>query len=252
MGAFAKAEPGRGPILGASSWAMSPSSKATLLCPMQDGPGSQDGHLSPDPLFRVGPPEPCKGAVHGVAFTPFAEVNTTSAPPPLFCMARTTSNTSSAPTTTTTTTFKASWGRMGRKRVALIACLLVLIALLLALILLFLFWRSGTDIVYKEPAESCKSPAIRCNGIPDCSQKSDELDCVRFGWNQSLLRVFSAAEQEWLPVCSQAWTGEFAQKTCRQLGFGNVSESDSVALPHAGKSLLPAALKDTIQQSLNR
>lgn len=40
-----------------------------------------------------------------------------------------------------------------------------------------LFWRSSTDVVYKEPAESCSDRAVRCNGVVDCSQRSDELDC---------------------------------------------------------------------------
>ncbi|KAJ7304919.1 hypothetical protein JRQ81_010590 [Phrynocephalus forsythii] len=100
---------------------------------------------------------------------------------------------------TSSPTFKASW-RMGQKRMALVVCLLVLIVLLLlALVLLFLFWRSSTGIIYKEPAESCNDHAVRCNGIPDCSQRSDELGCVRFGWNQSLLHIYSSAERAWLP-----------------------------------------------------
>ncbi|XP_042326998.1 transmembrane protease serine 13-like [Sceloporus undulatus] len=163
-------------------------------------------------------------------------------------MAWITSSTSSTPTTTT---FKASWGRMGQKRVALIACLLVLIVLLLALILLFLFWRSGTDIVYKEPAESCQAHAVRCNGVPDCTQRSDELDCVRFAWNQSLLRVYSSAEREWLPVCSTAWSEAFSQKTCQQLGFLNASQTEYVPLFFSGKSLAVGGMEATIQQSLN-
>lgn len=40
-----------------------------------------------------------------------------------------------------------------------------------------MFWRSQTGIVYKEPAESCKDSAVRCDGVVDCSQRSDELGC---------------------------------------------------------------------------
>uniref|UniRef100_A0A8C3I875 Transmembrane serine protease 13 n=1 Tax=Chrysemys picta bellii TaxID=8478 RepID=A0A8C3I875_CHRPI len=82
-----------------------------------------------------------------------------------------------------------------------------------------LFWRSNTDFLYKEPAERCSHQAVRCDGVADCSQKSDELDCVRFRWDQSLLHVYSSTENQWLPVCSSAWNDSFSRKTCQQLGF---------------------------------
>lgn len=40
-----------------------------------------------------------------------------------------------------------------------------------------MFWRSQTGIVYKEPAESCNDSPVRCDGVVDCSQRSDELGC---------------------------------------------------------------------------
>uniref|UniRef100_A0A7M4DVQ1 Transmembrane serine protease 13 n=1 Tax=Crocodylus porosus TaxID=8502 RepID=A0A7M4DVQ1_CROPO len=83
-----------------------------------------------------------------------------------------------------------------------------------------MFWRSQTGIVHKEPAEVCKDNAARCDGVVECSQKSDELDCVRFSWDQSLLHVYSGAESQWLPVCGSAWNDSFSRKTCKQLGRG--------------------------------
>uniref|UniRef100_A0A8C2TKS8 Transmembrane serine protease 13 n=1 Tax=Coturnix japonica TaxID=93934 RepID=A0A8C2TKS8_COTJA len=108
---------------------------------------------------------------------------------------------------------------MSQRRLALIFCVSVLIVLIVALILLFMFWRSQTGIVYKEPAETCKDNPVRCDGVVDCSQRSDELGCVRFSSDQSLLHVYSSAESQWLPVCSSAWDESFSRKTCRQLGF---------------------------------
>ncbi|NWR75236.1 TMPSD protease, partial [Centropus unirufus] len=140
---------------------------------------------------------------------------------------------------------------MSQRRLALIFCVSVLIVLLIALILLFMFWRSQTGIVYKEPAESCKDSPVRCDGVVDCSQRSDELGCVRFVSDESLLHVYSSAEGQWLPVCSAAWDDSFSRKTCRQLGFQNVSQTEYIPLHVPGMSLTVADERETIQQSLN-
>ncbi|NXE56927.1 TMPSD protease, partial [Casuarius casuarius] len=167
---------------------------------------------------------------------------------------------------------------MSQRRLALIFCVSILIVLLTALILLFLFWRSQTGIVYKEPAESCKDSPVRCDGVADCSQRSDELGCgkgrgaargrgtplparvptrpllppaVRFGSDQSVLHVYSSTESQWLPVCSSAWDDSFSRKTCQQLGFQNASQTEYIPLHVPGKSLSVTEARDTIQQSLN-
>ncbi|NWV19303.1 TMPSD protease, partial [Origma solitaria] len=168
---------------------------------------------------------------------------------------------------------------MSQRRLALIFCVSVLIVLLIALILLFMFWRSQTGIVYKEPAESCKDSAVRCDGIVDCSQRSDELGCgealgagmvgtrgslgcwavltlllrpaVRFSSEESLLHIYSSTESQWLPVCSSDWDESFSRKTCQQLGFQNASQTEYIPLRVSGKSLTVTEERDTIQQSLN-
>ncbi|NXX77733.1 TMPSD protease, partial [Urocolius indicus] len=140
---------------------------------------------------------------------------------------------------------------MSQRRLALIFCTSILIVLLIALILLFMFWRSQTGIVYKEPAESCRDSPVRCDGVVDCSQRSDELDCVRFASDQSLLHVYSSAERQWLPVCSSSWNDSFSRKTCRQLGFQNASQTEYIPLHVSGKSLTVTDDGATVQQSLN-
>uniref|UniRef100_A0A8D2QTM8 Transmembrane serine protease 13 n=1 Tax=Zosterops lateralis melanops TaxID=1220523 RepID=A0A8D2QTM8_ZOSLA len=103
---------------------------------------------------------------------------------------------------------------MSQRRLALIFCVSVLIVLLIALILL------------------CKDSAVRCDGIVDCSQRSDELGCgealgagmvgmkgaleapltfllhptVRFSSEESLLHVYSSTESQCLTVTEERET----------------------------------------------
>nr|XP_047919407.1 transmembrane protease serine 13 isoform X2 [Anser cygnoides] len=187
-------------------------------------------------IFSIRPPQPRENVL-GISFKPYSP---DSGPAPAPC--------------TTCESTRSSMFRapcMSQRRLALIFCVSVLIVLLVALILLFMFWRSQTGIVYKEPAESCKDSPVRCNGVVDCLQRSDELGCVRFGADQSLLHVYSSTESQWLPVCSSAWNESFSRKTCRQLGFQNASQTEYIPLHVAGKSLTVTNERDTIQQSLN-
>ncbi|KAF4008915.1 hypothetical protein G4228_000617 [Cervus hanglu yarkandensis] len=118
---------------------------------------------------------------------------------------------------------KFTW-RESQKRLPLIGCVLLLIALVVSLIILFYFWRGHTGVNYKEPRESCPSHAVRCDGVEDCKLKSDELGCVRFDWDKSLLKVYSGSSHQWLPVCSDSWNDSYSKKTCQQLGFESTRE----------------------------
>eukprot|EP00076_Gallus_gallus_P029590 XP_015153728.1 transmembrane protease serine 13 isoform X2 [Gallus gallus] len=187
-------------------------------------------------IFSIRPPQPRENVL-GISFKPYSP---DSIPAPVPC---------TACESTRSSMFRAPC--MSQRRLALIFCVSVLIVLIVALILLFMFWRSQTGIVYKEPAETCKDDPVRCDGVVDCSQRSDELGCVRFSSDQSLLHVYSSTENQWLPVCSSAWDESFSRKTCRQLGFQNASQTEYVPLHVSGKSLTVADERDTIQQSLN-
>ncbi|XP_073664255.1 transmembrane protease serine 13 isoform X2 [Tursiops truncatus] len=105
------------------------------------------------------------------------------------------------------------------KQLLLIGCIFFLIALVVSLIVLFYFWQGHVGIKYKEPVESCPKRAVRCDGVVDCKLKSDELGCVRFDWDKSLLKFYSGSSHKWLPICSDSWNDLYSNKTCQQLGF---------------------------------
>ncbi|XP_035300569.1 transmembrane protease serine 13 isoform X4 [Cricetulus griseus] len=114
------------------------------------------------------------------------------------------------------------------------------------------FWRGHTGIKYKEPLESCPSHAVRCDGVVDCKMKSDELGCVRFDWDRSLLKVYSGSSGEWLPVCSSSWNDSDSKRTCQQLGFDSAYRTTEVTHRDIANSFLLSEYNSTIQESLYR
>uniref|UniRef100_A0A8D2FZ25 Transmembrane serine protease 13 n=1 Tax=Theropithecus gelada TaxID=9565 RepID=A0A8D2FZ25_THEGE len=146
---------------------------------------------------------------------------------------------------------KFTW-REGQKRLPLIGCVLLLIALVVSLIILFQFWRGHTGIRYKEQRESCPKHAVRCDGVVDCKLKSDELGCVRFDWDKSLLKIYSGSSHQWLPICSSNWNDSYSEKTCQQLGFESAYRTTEVAHRDFANSFSISRYNSTIQESLHR
>ncbi|EPQ01810.1 Transmembrane protease serine 13, partial [Myotis brandtii] len=140
---------------------------------------------------------------------------------------------------------KFSW-QEGQKRLPLIGCVLLLIVLVAALILLFYFWRGHTRIKYKEAVESCPRHAVRCDGVADCKLK------MRFDWDKSLLRVYSASSHQWVPVCSDSWNSSYSVKACQQLGFESAYRTGEVAYRGATSSFSISKYNSTLQESLYR
>ncbi|XP_023576987.1 transmembrane protease serine 13 isoform X3 [Octodon degus] len=159
---------------------------------------------------------------------------------------------------------KLSW-QESKKQLPLIGCVLLLIALVVSLIILYggrepqsprgiavYFWQSHTGIKYKEALESCPIHAVRCDGVMDCKLRSDELGCVRFDWDKSLLKVYSGSSHEWLPICSRNWNDSDSQKTCQQLGFESAYRTTEVVHRDFASSLSISEYNSTIQESLYR
>ncbi|XP_060035995.1 transmembrane protease serine 13 isoform X3 [Erinaceus europaeus] len=159
---------------------------------------------------------------------------------------------------------KFTWEE-SQKRLPLIGCILLLIAFVALLIILYgggepqsprgiavYFWRGHTGIKYKEPVESCPRHAVRCDGVVDCKLRSDELGCVRFDWDKSLLKVYSGSSHQWLPVCSHNWNNSYSKKICQQLGFENAYRTTEVGHRDFTDSFSISSYNSTIQESLAR
>ncbi|KAK1336395.1 hypothetical protein QTO34_004202 [Cnephaeus nilssonii] len=114
------------------------------------------------------------------------------------------------------------------------------------------FWRGHTRIKYKEAVESCPRHAVRCDGVADCKLKSDELGCVRFDWDKSLLRVYSGSSHQWVPICSDSWNSSYSVKACQQLGFESAYRTGEVASRDAISSFSVSKYNSTLQESLYR
>ncbi|XP_059873139.1 transmembrane protease serine 13 [Delphinus delphis] len=138
------------------------------------------------------------------------------------------------------------------KQLLLIGCIFFLIALVVSLIVLFYFWQGHVGIKYKEPVESCPKRAVRCDGVVDCKLKSDELGCVRFDWDKSLLKFYSGSSHKWLPICSDSWNDLYSNKTCQQLGFKSAFWTANVTNRNFDSSFSISKYSSTFQESIYR
>ncbi|XP_077422380.1 transmembrane protease serine 2-like [Vanacampus margaritifer] len=58
-----------------------------------------------------------------------------------------------------------------------------------------------------------------CDGVVDCPAGQDESHCVRLHGSSFLLQIFSTQTKQWRTVCSQGWTAQLGQASCRDIGY---------------------------------
>ncbi|XP_078055332.1 transmembrane protease serine 3-like [Mustelus asterias] len=106
----------------------------------------------------------------------------------------------------------------------------------------------------KEPAGSvnhhCPSVVTRCDGVNECADKSDELECVRFSGSRSQLEVYSWQSKQWLPVCYTDWNTNLAKQTCRQLGYRSFYRSEKMSEEQSSSLVVNSTKQGTKIQSL--
>ncbi|KAL1260492.1 hypothetical protein QQF64_008319 [Cirrhinus molitorella] len=75
--------------------------------------------------------------------------------------------------------------------------------------------------------DNCSNSSMQCDGIQNCLQAADEINCVRFA-EGGVLQVRTAQDNRFLPVCYQGLDQSYADKICEQLGFRRSYATNSV------------------------
>ncbi|XP_053308618.1 transmembrane protease serine 13 [Spea bombifrons] len=113
---------------------------------------------------------------------------------------------------------------------------------------------NGSSSSSSIPREQCFPNKTLCNGVAECSRGGDEMGCVRFRWDNSLLLVMSRKRENlWLPVCSSGVNDNFPSFVCQRFGFQENPKKSLVAMNDNPQNIgmVSTGASDTIHGSLD-
>ncbi|XP_030634808.1 transmembrane protease serine 3 [Chanos chanos] len=142
------------------------------------------------------------------------------------------------------------WPYLSRRLLALLVSLCVLIALSLAL---GIGLGVGLSCVGKFRCVSsalCISRSALCDGVRDCGDGEDELNCVRLSGKNSVLQIHRRGV--WRTVCSENWEPDLGHSACRQLGYSSYVSSSSVPLSAVESAFQKNLVTVNLSQSDNQ
>ncbi|XP_060715834.1 transmembrane protease serine 3 [Tachysurus vachellii] len=119
------------------------------------------------------------------------------------------------------------WPVVPRKQLILlmIICLLIGVTLVLGIGLGVGLNCSGK---FRCVSTACISRSAVCDGVKDCREGEDELNCVRVSGRHSVLQIHSRGI--WSSVCWENWSANLGFSACKQLGYNSYVNSTSIPL----------------------
>ncbi|XP_051560293.1 transmembrane protease serine 3 [Myxocyprinus asiaticus] len=121
------------------------------------------------------------------------------------------------------------WPYISRRLLVLLISLGLIIALTLALgIGLGVGLESCSGKFRCVLSVRCISVAAVCDGVQDCGDGEDELNCVRVSGKSSVLQVYNRGL--WRTVCFEDWNTNLSSLACRQLGYNSYVSSNAIPI----------------------
>ncbi|XP_038634666.1 transmembrane protease serine 4a isoform X3 [Scyliorhinus canicula] len=120
--------------------------------------------------------------------------------------------------------------KMSKKKIIITVLTVLTVVAILAIVIYFVKVAIDTYYFFCSKTSKFIPRDSQCNGIADCSEGEDELDCVmnitfrdqfpvRIYGLHSILQVKDLKTQQWKSVCYDNWQPKLAEVTCKQLGY---------------------------------
>ncbi|XP_017312835.2 transmembrane protease serine 3 [Ictalurus punctatus] len=120
------------------------------------------------------------------------------------------------------------WPALPRKPLMLLIIICLLIAVTLALGIGLGVGLSCSGKFHCVSSTQCIRRSAVCDGVKDCGEGEDELNCVRVSGRHSVLQIHSRGI--WSSVCWENWSANLGFSACKQLGYNSYVNSTSMPL----------------------
>ncbi|XP_060754268.1 transmembrane protease serine 3 [Neoarius graeffei] len=120
------------------------------------------------------------------------------------------------------------WPHIPHKLLVLLIIICLLIAITLVLGIGLGVGLSCSGKFHCVSSVECIRRSAVCDGVKDCGEGEDELNCVRVSGKHSILQIHSRGI--WSSVCWENWSASLGFSACKQLGYNSYVNSTSVPL----------------------